>query len=252
MNHDVAVEQLEAYVLGALEPDEAHALEAHIADCEICLRSIAMLRDPAEGLALLVAADADDAAALPPLRPPPAASPVVQPTAERRHARSTPLRAPSRAAVFALVVLLVGALGFWTGRVSHSEAQERQLRQELSGMVERQEVVLEVVDGANTVKRLLRSTTGSTAYGKVYTRPGIPHLVAMAGRLEALADDSTYELTLTVGGEERDVGLLRVERTGFGLLVVDFPGDPPPFEAARVVRRGADGSVETVLAWSAP
>lgn len=94
--------------------------------------------------------------------------------------------------------------------------------------------MLEVVDTSQATRRLLRSPADGTAYGKAYTRPDLPLIVAMAARLEPPAEDEAYYLWLTTDGVERLAGVLRVNAEGFGLLVVDADALSPTFEAARV------------------
>ena len=253
MSHEVAAEQIEAFVLGILEPDAAQQVTRHVAECAACRTAIEEYSGLTGDLAWLGAALAADPHPLPALRLP-ASEAAARPRAssatrvvERRSG------AGLRVAALVLALIAVSAASFWTGRVSHSRAQERQLRQELSGLIEQQEIVLEVVDASDTTKRLLRSTQGTSAYGKVYTRPAVPHLVAMVGRLEPSSDTRSYELILVLpDGAEQRAGQLHVEPFGFGLLVLDTEGAPPRFEGARVVRRDGDSGDAVVLEWRAP
>jgi anti-sigma-K factor RskA len=53
-DHSRWADEVGAYVLGALEPDEAAAFEAHVADCETCRRDVADLRVAADALPVSV------------------------------------------------------------------------------------------------------------------------------------------------------------------------------------------------------
>src|SRR5687767_15977485 len=63
MEHKQAKDQLEAYTLGALEADERHAIERHLASCTDCRRLADDLTATADLLPLALAAAS-------PLRPP--------------------------------------------------------------------------------------------------------------------------------------------------------------------------------------
>ncbi len=60
MRHEVFEEELAAYALGALPPDEAAAVAAHLAGCSICRETVARYREAAAALAYVA-----------PLQPPP-------------------------------------------------------------------------------------------------------------------------------------------------------------------------------------
>jgi anti-sigma-K factor RskA len=53
-DHSKWADDVGAYVLGALEPDEAAAFEAHLAGCETCRRDVADLRVAADALPVSV------------------------------------------------------------------------------------------------------------------------------------------------------------------------------------------------------
>src|SRR5918993_2457617 len=63
MEHSRAMDLLEAYTLGVLEPDECHAVERHLASCTDCRRLADDLTATADLLPLALAAAS-------PLRPP--------------------------------------------------------------------------------------------------------------------------------------------------------------------------------------
>jgi hypothetical protein len=122
-------------------------------------------------------------------------------------------------------------------------------------MVGQQEVVLEVVDSNRTLKAQLRATEpGSTSYGKLYTRPDLPWVVALAGRLPPNSDQEVYNLWLTRDGSEELTGSFETNESGFALILFDAGVSGPVYESARVVRQlpgteAADGT--TVVRWEA-
>lgn len=273
--------QLEAYVLGALDADERHAVEQHLADCPGCRQS------------------ADDLAATVNLLPLglAAASPLQAPAGLKQrvlHAVQTPApasgavaaggrgveelpRGPAGGAIVdggfprggavspppvrwrtvvaaAAVVAMVLALA-WGVRLSQALDQERALRERVAAhFTQQQEIVLEVVDAEDATRLILRSPDPeSRAYGKLFTRPDLPHVVAMAARLPLPPEGQRYHLWLTDDGRTFLAGVLPVNDQGFGLLTFDADHDGPVYESARLTLQAAGAEApggETVLAWS--
>lgn len=272
---------LEAYALGALEADERHAVERHLATCTECRRQAADLAATADLLPLALAAASS-------LRPPadlkdrvlravhgsatadPAPDVSTRPRATSAEPASgvAPVSAMDRwqivpgrvgrwrtvAAAALLVVLALSLL--WGVRLSEALDQERAMRASVAAHFSRQqEIVLEVVDAAEATRVILRSPDpDSGAYGKLFTRPDLPHVVAMAARLPMPAEGQTYHLWLTSEGRTFLAGVLPVNDQGFGLLTFDADHDGPVYEAARLTLQAAGAEAlggETVLAWSA-
>jgi len=111
-----------------------------------------------------------------------------------------------------------------------------------------------VVDAAEATRLILRSPDpDSSAYGKLFTRPDLPHVVAMAARLPIPPQGQTYHLWLTSEGRTFLAGVLPVNDQGFGLLTFDADHDGPVYEAAQLTLQAAGAEApggETVLAWS--
>jgi Putative zinc-finger len=259
MNCDVIRELLEAYSLGALDDNEARLVDDHAADCLECRGLLDAYVEAASNLV----------DALPQMTTPP--SPQlkqrlirqVAPDAAamrrfsiRAHGSMQPALRPAFKAVAAgLVLLIVGLSVAWGLQQSSALAREKSLRTELEAMIGQQEVVLEVVDSNRTVKSQLRATEpDSTAYGKLYTRPDMPWVVALTGRLPAKSEEEVYNLWLTRDGREDLAGALEVNANGFALILFDAGVNGPVYEAARVVHQlpgaeAADGT--TVVRWEA-
>jgi len=271
---------LEAYALGVLEPDECHAVERHLATCTECRRLAADLAATADLLPLALASAS-------PLQPPAGlkdrvlraahGSTVVAPetgvstlpratSAEPSSGVATvsamdrwrivPGRAGRWRTVAAAALLVVLALSLiWGARLSEALDQERAMRASVAAHFSRQqEIVLEVVDAAEATRVILRSPDpDSRAYGKLFTRPDLPHVVAMAARLSIPPEGQTYHLWLTSAGRTFLAGVLPVNDQGFGLLTFDADHDGPVYEAARLTLQAAGAEApggETVLAWS--
>jgi hypothetical protein len=81
-------------------------------------------------------------------------------------------------------IVLVLSLA-WSARLSEALDQERAQHERIAAhFSQQQEIVLEVVDADDATRVILRSPDAdSRAYGKLFTRPDLPHVVALAARL---------------------------------------------------------------------
>ena len=257
MNCEIVRELLEAHAIGALEADEASLVEEHVAACPECRELLNAYRQAADGLL----------DALPEILGAPGlqlkqqimarvAAPSPLPIAgTARRAGSAARFVPLKALAACLVLLLVGSSVVWGLQQRSALAKERSIRYELQALVGQQEIVLEVVDSSRTIKSQLRSVEpGSAAYGKLYTRPDMPWVVALVGRLPPKPEDEVYNLWLTRNGSEQLAGLLEINENGFALVLFDAQVNGPVYEGARVVRQlpGSDiASAITVVRWEA-
>lgn len=111
MADDALHELTAAYALDALDPDEEHAYEAHLAGCERCRTDLAGFRDAAGALAL--AAD--------PASPPPALRARILDAARAERANVVPLRprwAYPVAAIAAVAACAAIGFGVWAAELS--------------------------------------------------------------------------------------------------------------------------------------
>lgn len=243
-------ELLEAYALGALEEDQRAAVERHVETCADCRALAAELVETAHKLPLALSA-------VSPRRPPVAlkARLLAQLAPEERvEARRWWWRT---SAALALVGLVLAALfAAWDARLDDALSQERDLRARLARLQVQQELVLEVVDSRETRKAVLLPPKGSNsrAYGKVFTRADMPHVVAMAARLPQPRQDRAYHLWLTSGGRTELAGVLAVDSSGFGLILFEADRAGPVYEEARLIEQPKDSRRprgEPVLRWRA-
>ncbi|MDQ3413017.1 MAG: anti-sigma factor, partial [Chloroflexota bacterium] len=260
MNCEQVRDQLAAYSLGSLGVDEQAAIERHLAGCPDCRHIADELADALAALPRALAA-ASPLAPPPSLKgrlrqsldaaasttagsgmasPPPDhaiedSDPAAADAAPKDIPRTTfwpssrgdsPWQTIGRiAAVLVLATSLV-----WSVRLTFALENERTLRTEYADLVgqivSQQEIVFEVVDSDQSMRRILRAEQDdSTAYGKLFTRTDLPHVVAMAARLPAAPAGQTFHLWLTTGGETILAGELTTDDQGFGLLVFDAPRD---------------------------
>jgi hypothetical protein len=210
MTHDEIREQLEGYALGVLDPEEERQVVAHLSGCEECRQTVAGYERVADALpgALAEAAPAE--------RSPSARRRVLaHASASANGPRWWPRLALAMAGA-ALVVAAAVAL-LWGVRANQALAQERALYAALAGQ---QEIVFDVVDSVESRRVILTSPDqGSTSYGKVFTRPDLPYVVAMCGRLPPAPEGQAYQLWLYDGSRVTFAGILPVTNQGFGALV---------------------------------
>ncbi|HVR89221.1 MAG TPA: hypothetical protein VHG53_06715 [Candidatus Limnocylindria bacterium] len=201
------------------------------------------LDDAGEALGAAVAAHS-------PHRPPPELRERLLREVARR---VRPVRWWARRSIIAgaatLVLLLAGPLA-WGLSLNAALAQERSLRTQLEDAATRDEVVFEVVDARNVSKTTLRSPTDDSPtapYGKVFTRPDMPYVVAMSGRLPRAPAGRAYHLYL----DARRIGTLTPNDAGFAYFVFRADAVGITYQQARVVIEApaaTDASGATVLA----
>jgi len=248
-------EQLEAYALDALEPYERAEVGRHLETCVDCRRESAALaevvalfpgalaaaspRVPAGDIRNRVLSAVTAHSVLRQQRPPGmqgekigarSASPVGTKQLSRSPLRLIALGLP----VFLLILSLI-----WGIRLAVALDRERELRAEyvdlVDGVVGQQELVFEVVGFDDTNRQFLSAQQDdSTSYGKLFTRPAMPYVVVMAGRLPQAPAGATFHVWVVSDGQTTLAGDLTVDEQGFGLLVftVNHPG--PTYETAFV------------------
>lgn len=260
---------LEAYALGALDEPDQGMVETHLAECAACRHRLQEYTELVQVLPQAVAAAS-------PLQPPSALKERVlqsvtasQSSASSQILEPSPLTPPPRPkavtppklswwrprtwAAVATAILLV-ALTIWSVQLSVALARERALRAEFANLVDQQEVVLEVIDSTKTTRRVLLppDQEASNAYGKLFTRADLPHVVAMAARLLQPPPGQAYHLWVTSGEMTHLAGLMKINEQGFALLVFDADRDGPEYDSAWLTLQpeGSQTPVESpVLIW---
>jgi anti-sigma factor RsiW len=286
--HEVA-EVVEAYALGVLDAGEGELVATHIAQCPDCrqllaeyektlaavpqaLAEVSTLRPPATLRARVLSAAAQSTPpstnglsahglndVQPSLRALPAPAPRPEAMAGEVRAnwrRLLPRWSTGRVVATLAAGLLLAVLIDHSIQLDVALAKERQLRAEYEVLVSQQEAtVLDVVDSPRTIKRQLAQTgnvpAASAPYGKLYTRPDMTQVVAMAARLSPPPPGEEYQLWVTLAGQTQLAGVLGI-KDGFGILVFDAGIDGPAYERAVVTLQPAGTTTLTqnvVLRW---
>lgn len=274
MDHDQIQELLEAHALGALDADDQAMVEQHLSKCDgdcprlakeyadlvhtfpQALSAASTMRVPASMKNRLLLS----------LNNPLTVKGQGTTRSPSRDGKSNRARRPfldwqwsnrlrPRVVAFiAALVLLVLALA-WGLDQSVALARERALRAEYANLVGQQELVLEVVDSNKTVKALLRPmTSASPAYGKLYTRPDMSYVVAMAARLPPPSAGQAYHLWLTSQGKTQLAGVMAVNSQGFGLVIFQANLNGPVYKSAQLTLQPEGGTAPSggpVLTWEA-
>ncbi len=228
MNHNDAWECLEALALGALDEPEHGAVVSHVEGCERCRDELAHLRDVAAELAPALALAA-------PVRPSDVAAQRIRRVIRRRAVRS---RLTMLAAAAAGVLLVVAAALIWRSERTLADERERSER-----LLDEQEIIFEVVDSPERQRIVLRSPGDGDWYGKVFTRPDLPYVVTMGGRLPEPPPGERYHVWLTFAdGTTALAGMLEPDDDGFAPLIYSATGDGPRVISAEVTTEPAGAS----------
>lgn len=258
-------EFLEAYALDALEAEERQMVEQHLATCQECRRLLDEYHEVVAQLPELLAAVTPERLSpsvkgqllekLEKSQVPTAAEAAERPRS-RRQSPLRPFRSKRRIWQLATAVSAILLLLFlvWNIQLNVALARERALRAEVADIVGQQELVLEVIDSEQTERLVLMPLSGaSNAYGKVFTRSDMPHVVAMAARLQRPPAGHAYHLWLSRGTETKLAGVMTVDDDGFGMLIYEAEQEGPTYDTATLTLQplGAiEPEGEPLLVWS--
>jgi len=205
MDHEAIEGLMPAYALGAVDPDESRAVEAHLRACATCRDLLTEYRDLSGDL--LFAA-------------PPMAAPAG--ITERMRQRLAPVRheAAPRAwwtrlrgaflvpALAAAVLLLLVTNLYWFGRMNRLDRQ----------VTEQASLVASLANAPATALRA--EASAPYAQGVVYkSNSGQAALLCVYG-MPALPSDKSYQLWLIKDGKRESGGVFQVSEGGFGFLMV--------------------------------
>ena len=227
MDHSDVRAGLEAYALGALEPDEAEVVREHLVRCDECRAELASFERVTDALPSALAAAS-------PLRIHRSLQRRIVAGARARPARRQLPGAWLLPAVAVLAIVLSLASGLYAlslrQQLAQGRAQTRLSRPD-------QHRVLEVLDSTTTTRCLLRSVDPDhpDAYGKLWTRGDDADVVVMVGRLPQPGPGQQYVLTLTtMDGRTVSPGRLLVDSDGFAMLLFAADRKGPAYQSAVV------------------
>lgn len=215
MSQQHSDEQIGAYVLGALEPDEIAAVEAHLESCARCRERVAAARADAD-LLLLTA---------PPVTPPPALRDRVL---ARVHAAAFD-DAPAIAAAPPHQGGIRQALRSLLGGAGEGDPAATMLAK----LMARPECAIWPVAPTE-------AAPGASA--RLVGVPGGRDAVLVVAGLAPLAADHVYQIWLLRGGKPVPNALFRIRRDGQGLQIVRAPRRLGDFGVVAVTPEPAGGS----------
>jgi anti-sigma-K factor RskA len=228
MDHETIAGWIPAYALGATDPDESQAVEAHLPGCAACRELLAEYRRLGEDLLYAVPPRAVPAGAaerfrrrLEPSRP-----------AERPPSLWARLRArPAAIALVAALVLLGVTNLYWAGRVNGLQSQANDQAAFLARLTDAPAV------------RLTGDSSARYAQGVVYRPVDSPLALLCVYGMPALPADKTYQLWLIQDGRRDSGGLFRVTPEGFGLMVIHPERPLSDYSAVGITVEPAGGSL---------
>ncbi len=236
---DVA-ENTDAYVIGALDDDEARALAAHLECCADCTRQIEIAQATSHAIAFAVPLAAPSASVK--------ARVMAGALALKAARRNSRPRWHFRGLTAALTLIAVGALAWGTFmqyRVHTLSRQNASLRGDVNAADARfSDVDAQLASASGTANKLSDLVAFNVALSDVSTEPdaesvrlvGTTLAPSAAGRyvwsqsrqlgaldvahLPVPADSMTYELTIVYATRTENGGTFIVDASGYGNLVV--------------------------------
>jgi len=248
LTHEEIQAALAAEALGALDGDEAAAVQAHLRECEACREELASLRETAAALAYAVpaapmeagrsarlrarllaraAADAAESPRVPAAEPAPAPreAPGVIPITR---ARGRPAL-PAWLAAAAAVVLLIGA-GTYAARLKgrYDALRERYAaldgeRGQLARGIARRDSTLAALSGPGVKVIELASTQQRAPSGRMFWNPGTARWTFFAHNLPTLRSGRDYQLWLITPAGPVSAGVFKPRPDGHAEVEATYP-----------------------------
>ncbi len=219
LTHQETVDDLPAFVLGALDGEEAEAISAHLATCASCQ----IERDRLEETLGLIGMTAEPLAAPTGLRGRilsqlDAAEPEPVPTPLELPPRTSLITRLSRYGLAAAAVLVVGALawGILMQRDLNSTQDSLNLAQQ------RQGISAELL--ANVVQTIpMVADSSPNAYGTLYIGAQTNRALLVVEQLPPTPADKMYQVWLNSGSGRVSAGLFTVDHSGSAMVMIAAP-----------------------------
>lgn len=244
MTCEELTDRLDAYALGALDPEERLVVETHLAVCEGCAAQATESERAAVALAL----------AAPLRRPAPALRDRVMMEARRdlatgaarRRTRMAGWRMRALGAAAAVAVLALAGVTAWAVSLQREVDDLRSRNTELLAEMDREAIVSSVMASGRSVAWEMAGTdTAPGATAVLAWDPEERLCVLVAERLPLLPEGQVYQLWLTKDdGTPVSMGTFDVDADGAGRLVATLDGEFWGYVSAGVSREPAGGSTE--------
>ena len=164
---------------------------------------------------------------------------------------------PGARRLLAIAGAIVVALGLatWNLELQRGLDEDRRALRQLEVRLAQEPTIFALVDSPTSQKLTLHAPGlelpgAESPYGRVYSSPSATGVVAMVDRLAPSDPNEEYRLYLTDRfGTTANLGVIRLDADGFGLLVADTSTRGGAYLAARVYLqpRGSDGLDGTLV-----
>jgi hypothetical protein len=237
-------DSLSAYALGALDPDEVDAVDAHLAGCDSCRNQLARELETVGALASMVepvvpSPEArrrllEDATALPPARTEPVS------ISEARSSRKLHWLLAATSVAAAILLIGVGVLGVLLSRAVDDRDESQNVAQLLSTYISSggQVVTMEALPAS-----IYENYEGQ---GSLLLAPGMEPAVVVAECPES-GEHLTYRVWFSRNGDRTGVGTLTVGDDGSGWLKIDPTLELTQFDMIGITAIMEDEQREDVL-----
>jgi hypothetical protein len=246
---DLFREQLAAYALGALDPDEAAELEAHLPTCAACRAELAQFESVVPALAFSLDVPLEPAghrerflsklnASAEPVTTPPTPMPAPSPEPDARAAA-----APGRpwwqalnpfagwAAAGLMAVLLIAALLWGAGAQQRAADAERTVAAQQA----RSQAMAAILANPDARRVTLAGQGAFQDAGvQLWVDPASGRAVLVSGNLAAAPAGQLYELWLIKGQTPVAVDVFQPTAGPGGVLFFDMPGALSDYAAAAI------------------
>ena len=240
LTHEEVALDLPAFVIGALDDDEAIAVSTHVDHCALCQeeqvrleQTIGLIGESAPsvdlpaGLRARVLGKLDE--------------PDLVPLHFDEHARGRPPRIIRRLSSFGLTAaaaLLIGLFA-WTMLLRHDL---NHTQGNLTQATQRQSVEMELLASSSRMIPLVADTTPD-AYGTLYIGSQNNQALLVVEDLPPTPADRMYQVWLVNGSTRVTVGLFKVDQSGTATVMINAPNTLTSYQSLGITSEpGPNGS----------
>ena len=242
MTEDTWTEYAASYALGALDPDEKAAFEAHLAGCASCQSEVKSYQQVVTGLAMTSPARTAPAGLRERvLRDARTARPSVAHTEERKAGWT-----PNWLAMAASIILAIGSTVMFLSerqarRAAESNAEQNEVRlAETRNELSRADSLIAVMLAPDLQTASL-TAEGKPPSARVFYNRARNVVVIAARDLQPAPDGRTYQLWGIADGKPVSLGTFNTNQQGQAVTALSLPS-APQFELTAVTEEPAGGS----------